>query len=103
AAERTTHSPRFQRWSLEWQQAFGAATSASIGYFGHHGIHELAQNPNANAFGFGSFPAGLCSSPPVLPCADPRFRGVTQFNTNAVSNYSGMVASFKQHISHWGE
>jgi hypothetical protein len=102
-ATRTVHAPQAQRWSLELQQGFGAGTSVSIGYFGHHGIHELAQNPNANAFGFGSFPAGLCSSPPVLPCADPRFRGVTQFNTSAVSNYSGMVASFKQHISHWGE
>ena len=36
------------------------------------------------------------------PCADPRFRGVTQFNTNGVSNYNGLVVSFKQQIVHWG-
>ena len=101
-APKTVHAPQFQRWSLELQQAFGTGTSVSIGYFGHHGIHELAQNPNANAFGFGSLPAGLCSSPPVLPCADARFRAVTQFNTNAVSNYNGMVASFQYRFSGWG-
>jgi hypothetical protein len=102
-AAKMVHAPQFQRWSLELQQAIGASTSVSVGYFGHHGIHELAQNPNANAFGFGSFPTRLCSSPPVLPCADPRFRGVTQYNTNAVSNYNGMVASFERRFSAWGQ
>ena len=97
------HSPQAQRWSLELQKGFGDSTSVSIGYYGHHGIHELAQNPNANAFGFGPFPPGLCTSPAVPPCADPRFRGVTQLNTNAVSNYNGIVVSFKQQVSHWGE
>jgi hypothetical protein len=101
-AARIVHSAEFQKWSLELQQGYGAGTTMSLGYFGHHGIHELAQNPNANAFGFGSLPSGLCSSPPVLPCADPRFRGVTQFNANAVSNYNGMVASFHHHFSAWG-
>lgn len=102
-AAKTVHAPQFQRWSLELQQAIGTTTSMSVGYFGHHGIHELEQNPNANAFGFGSLPAGLCSSPPILPCADARFRGVTQFNTDAVSNYNGMVASVQRRFSGWGQ
>jgi hypothetical protein len=99
AAERILHFPQYQRWSLEWQQALGVSTSVSIGYFGHHGIHELVQNPSANAFGFGSLPAGLCASPPVLPCADPRFSQVTEFDTKAVSNYNGAVVSFKHRFS----
>ena len=53
-----THSPQFQRWSLEWQQSLGADTSISFGYFGHHGIRGLVLDPNANAFGFGSLPRG---------------------------------------------
>jgi hypothetical protein len=101
-AAKVMHAPQFQRWSLDLQQAFGAGTSLSVGYFGHHGIHELAQNPNANAFGFGSFPSGVCGTPPVLPCSDLRFRGATQFNTNAVSNYHGMVVSVQHHFSGWG-
>jgi hypothetical protein len=96
------HSPQYQKWSLQAQQRFGAATLLTIGYFGNHGLHELAQNPNANAFGFGSFPSGLCTTPVVSPCADPRFGGVTEYQTNAISNYNGMVVSFEERFTQWG-
>ncbi len=98
----TVHSPQYQKWSLQAQQTFGSSTSLTVGYFGNHGIHEFFYNPNANAFGFGSFPAAKCSSPPVPPCYDARFRGVTQSETTAVSNYSGMVVSFEQRFTRWG-
>jgi hypothetical protein len=97
------HLPQYQRWSLEWQQGFGVGTSLSIGYFGHHGIHELVEDPNANAWGFGSLPAGQCTTPPVLPCADPRFSGVTENASVAVSNYNGMVISFQHRFSRWSQ
>jgi hypothetical protein len=96
------HAPQYQKWSIEFQQTVRTDTSISIGYFGHHGIHELLQNPSANAFGFGSLPAGLCSNPPVPPCADPRFSEVTEYSSAAVSNYNGMVISFEHQFSHWG-
>lgn len=98
-----THSPQYQRWSVELQQAFGADTSLSIGYAGHHGIHQLVLNPSANAFGFGSLPAGECASPPVPPCADPRFSAVTQITSAAISNYNGMVVSFRHRFSRWSQ
>jgi hypothetical protein len=98
-----THSPQYQRWSFELQQAFGAGTSMSIGYVGHHGIRELVNDPNANAYGFGSLPASLCTSPPVPPCADPRFSEVKEATTNAVSNYNGMVVSFKHRFTGWSQ
>lgn len=100
---RQTHSPQYQRWNLQLQQAFGSGTSVDIGYVGHHGIHELVQNPNANAFGFGSLPPALCSHPPVPPCADARFGAVTEYVWGAVSNYHGLVVSFQHHQSHWGK
>ena len=96
------HRPQYQKWSLQWEQGLGIRTSVSVGYFGHHGIHELVSNPNANAYGFGSLPAGQCGTPPVLPCSDPRFAGVTQWATRAISNYNGMVASFRHQFSGWG-
>jgi hypothetical protein len=98
-----THSPQYQKWSLEIQQAFGAATSLSVGYYGNHGIHGMVKNPSANAFGFGSFPAGQCASPPVPPCADPRFSRVLEVSTQGISNYNGMVVSFQQRFSRWGQ
>ena len=99
--DRRTHSPQYQRWSLELQQAFGADTSLSMSYTGHHGIHQLVLNPSANAFGFGSLPAGKCTSPPVPPCADPRFSEVTEITSTAVSNYHGMVLSVRHRFSRW--
>jgi hypothetical protein len=96
------HSPQYQKWSLQAQQRFGASTSLTLGYFGNHGLHEFVQNPNANAFGFGSYPASLCQAPVVSPCADPRFGGVTEYQTNAISNYHGMVVSFEQRLTQWG-
>jgi len=98
-----THLAQYQRWSLELQQAFGAYTTVGVGYFGHHGIHEFVQDPNANAYGFGSLPARLCTSPPIPPCADPRFRDVGEAKTDAVSNYNGTIVSFRHRFSRWSE
>jgi len=102
STDRKMHRPQYQRWSLEWEQALGSRTSVNIGYFGHHGIHELVRNPSANAYGFGSLPAAECSSPPVPPCADPRFGEVEQWGSRAISNYHGMVASFRHQFTGWG-
>ena len=99
--DRSIKSPQYQKWSLEVQQAFGPNTSLSVGYFGNHGIHELIQNRSANAFGFGTLPPGECSSPPVPPCADPRFSEVTQLTTAGVSNYNGLVVSFQHRFTGW--
>jgi hypothetical protein len=101
--EKLTHSPQYQKWSLELQQAFGVHTSASLSYFGHHGIHALVQNPSANAFGFGSLPGGKCASPPVPPCADPRFSEVTTVSSAGVSSYNGLVVSFQHRFSGWSQ
>jgi hypothetical protein len=101
--EKQTHSPQYQRWSLELQHVLGIRTSMSIGYTGHHGIHQLVLNPSANAFGFGSLPAGLCSSPPIPPCADPRFSEVTDIASAAVSNYNGMIVTFQHRFTRWNQ
>jgi len=102
SAERKMHRPQYQKWSLQWEQGLGVSTAVSVGYFGHHGIHELFMNPNANAFGFGSLPAAQCDSPPVPACSDRRFAEVDQWATEAISNYNGMVVSFRHHFSRWG-
>lgn len=110
AAARTIHSPQFQRWSLELEQAFGTHTSVSMGYFGHHGIHEMVFNGSANAFCDPdqiSLPSGepnpcfgfRSTLPRSVP--DPRFSNVTETTTNAVSNYNGAVVSFKHQFTRW--
>jgi len=102
-SEKHTHEPQYQRWSLQLQQAFGTHTSLSVGYFGHHGIHELVVNPSANAWGFWSLPAGRCTDP-IPDCApDPRFSRVLELETKAISNYTGMVVSFQHRVSRWSQ
>ena len=84
------------------QQTFGTSTSVTLGYYGNHGIHEFVQNPSANAYGWGPFPATVCASPPVPPCADPRFSGVTEFATPGISNYNGLIVSFRRQFAGFG-
>jgi len=99
--ERRTHFPQYQKWSLEWQQALAPDTSLNIGYYGFHGIHGLTLNPSANAFGFGSLPANLCTSASGPACADPLFSQITEINTTAISSYAGMVASLRHRLHRW--
>ena len=44
------HSPPGAETEPGLQKGIGAGTSVIIGYCGHHDLHELAQNLNANAF-----------------------------------------------------
>ena len=92
------HAPQYLRWSLEFSTRSAALRhSASL----TSGIMASTNwsKPNANAFGFGSLHAAKCTSPPVPPCADPRFSGVTEFSSAAVSNYHGMVISAKHQFT----
>jgi hypothetical protein len=108
--EKLTHAPQYQKWSLELEQAFGGSSSMSIGYFAHHGIHELVLNNSANAYCNPAAPMllngvsnpcfGFASSLP-LTVPDPRFSEVTKIVSPAVSNYNGMVVSFRHRFSRW--
>jgi hypothetical protein len=94
-----TDAARYQKWSLDLQQTIGKGTSISVGYYGNHGLHEFIKNSSVNAFGFGTLPPGLCTSPPVPPCADPRFGQVTEITTVGVSNYNALIASVQHRFA----
>jgi hypothetical protein len=88
-----TKVPQYYKWSLEWQQGIGRNDLISIQYAGNHGINELIQNAGVNAFvpgGFGDLP----SSKP-----DARFRTVTDFQSDGVSNYNGLVLTYKHQFT----
>jgi hypothetical protein len=106
--ERRIHSNQYQRWSLELERAFSRSTSVSLGYFGHHGIHQLVLNNSANAYcnptvmrlpsGATNPCFGFVSSLPVT-VPDARFSEVTDIASIAVSNYNGIVMSFRHRFS----
>jgi hypothetical protein len=101
--DRVLNPPQYQKWNLALEQAIGSDTSLTIGYFGNHGIHELIPNQSANAFGYGTLPSGLCGSPAVPPCADPRFSVVTELTSAGVSNYNGLVVSLQHRFTGWSQ
>ena len=93
-----TKAPQFQKWSLEIQKGFGPNDSIDIGYFGNHGIHIPILNNSVNASGV--FANGTIAQ---LPDAPPtaQYGTVTFVESAGVSNYNGIVASYKHRFSGW--
>jgi hypothetical protein len=92
-ATHNNDAPQYQKWSLEVQKGFGANDSIDVGYYGNHGIHETVVNPSLNGFGYGSLPA-------TIPQA--QFAEITLIQNAAISNYNGLVASYKHRFNGFG-
>jgi Carboxypeptidase regulatory-like domain len=84
--DKNIHYPTYQEYSLQIQQQIGKSTSFQIGYVGNHGYHEPVVNNGVNTYGFGGAPAT-----PALPA----FATVTEIQSNASSNYNGLLVSVK--------
>jgi outer membrane receptor protein involved in Fe transport len=85
------HTPEFQEWSFGVEQAIGQKMSVSAMYVGNHGIHIPVLNEGLNAHGSLDFPTGK---------PYPMFGTVEQYNTAAVSNYNGLVTSFRRRMTY---
>jgi len=97
--DRQTKVPQYQKWSLEWQQGIGRHDVVSVQYAGNHGINELIENSGVNAFVpiSAAFPNGFGGLPTTKP--DARFRIVNLFQSKGVSNYNGVVLTFKHQFA----
>lgn len=84
---------RYEEWNLEVQHALPWNIVASANYVGNHGIHEIIQNNGLNAYG-----SGFIGLPFLKP--DARFQTVTQYQTGAVSNYTGLVFTVRKAMAH---
>jgi hypothetical protein len=97
-----THTPQYQEWNFQVQQAIDSKSRITVAYVGHHGYHEGVPNallnastgPSAFGPGFGSAITGLPTSTP-----DPRFGGFTEWNSGAVSNNNEMTATYTRRMS----
>ena len=85
---------QYQKWSLEIQKGFGANDSLYVGYFGNHGIHEPIVDNSVNAYGLTN------QLPAVAPTA--QYSSLTNVSSSGISNYNGIVASYKHRFSVWG-
>jgi len=96
----TFHTPYYEQWSLGIQQAVGDKASLSLTYVGNHGVRIPINNPWGNAY---CNPAAGCNyAPGVLPGAPatPVFTTVQQWQSGAVSNYSGITAAYNQRLTY---
>lgn len=100
----TFHTPQFQEWNLQVQQAIGSNMSVSLNYFGTHGIHIPVVNGNLNAYD-----PGYCGdiNGNGVPCGagfrseplDSSYAGINEYYTGAVSNSNGLTASFTRRFA----
>ena len=79
---------------MEIQKGFGANDSIYIAYNGNHGIHEPIVDNSVNAFGLTN------QLPLVAPTS--QYSELTNVSSAGISNYNGIVASYKHRFSVWG-
>jgi outer membrane receptor protein involved in Fe transport len=92
-AQKQTRNPTYLEWNLEVQRSLGQATTLSLNYVGNHGVHEIFINPSLNAYASAGF-AGL---PTAVP--DSRFGPVTELQSDATSQYHGLVVSVRHNFA----
>jgi outer membrane receptor protein involved in Fe transport len=92
-AQKQTRNPTYLEWNLELQHALGQATTMSLNYVGNHGVHQIFINPSLNAYAAAGF-AGLPSTVP-----DSRFGPVTELQSDATSQYHGLVVSVRHNFA----
>lgn len=80
------HYPTYYEWNLQVQHQFSTSQSIQIGYVGNRGYHEPNQNVGANSS------LGSLSIPANSPA--PSFGSVTEVESEAVSNYNGLLVSW---------
>jgi hypothetical protein len=97
ATANTLHTPQYQEWNLEVQQALPAKMVLSVNYVGNHGIHETYNNNSLNAYCDPTNCGGFPGLPTTVP--DARFGAVSQYVGGAVSNYNGLVTSLKRRFA----
>ena len=89
-----TLAPQVQKWSLEIQKGFGRNDSIDIGYYGNHSIHQPIIMKSTNAFGLGD-------GTPAAPYTS-QFGEVEQVESIGLSNYNGLIVSYKHRFTGWG-
>jgi len=93
-----TKTPRYQEWNFRVQQGLGADASLSLNYEGNHGIFVPISLSGTNAYcPLSACPGGFVGLP-TSP-SDPRFSAVNEIHSAGVSNYNGLVVSFRHRLA----
>jgi outer membrane receptor protein involved in Fe transport len=91
----TLNNPKYLEWSFEIEHQFLTKNVVTVGYVGNHGYDLFLRNLKVNASASATaYPNGFQGLPTVAP--DPRFRIVTDFTNNGLSNYDGLTVSYRR-------
>jgi hypothetical protein len=85
--------PRYNEWSLEFQQGLGWHSAFTVKYVGNKGSHEEITNPAENAYS----PTGFGGLPTTIP--DARFSVVGQTGNVGISNYNGLITTLSHNFN----
>ena len=94
SSDRFTNAPQYQKWSLEWQQQLDRNDVVGVQYVGNHGIHELIRNAGVNCHR-----ATFACTRPLGAPSDPRFNVAEVEESSGLSNYNGLIVTFKRQFS----
>ena len=90
-------NPKFLEWNFEVERQLGNDYTLSLNYVGNHGMDLMTDDPYLNAYcKTGHCPFGTITNS-VAP--DSRFLQVRGITNAGWSNYHGLTASFKAHVS----
>ncbi|MFZ1142506.1 MAG: carboxypeptidase regulatory-like domain-containing protein [Candidatus Sulfotelmatobacter sp.] len=95
----TIHAPEWQEWNLSVQQELNRSTVLIVNYVGNHGSRMMYSNAWPNAYdGTGGFYSGTV---PLRSATAANYGTVTQYQSGAVSNYSGLTFSLRKQFTKW--
>ncbi len=91
----TFHTPAYQEWNLQIEQALDDKSAFTLGYVGNHGIHEPVEN-YPNAFTSAGVPQGGLSGSPF----SNNYATIQEVYSGAVSNFNGLTASYNRRLTY---
>ncbi len=89
----TLKTPYYYQYSIGIEQQAGSRGAVRVDYVGTHGVHEPYQ---VELNGYQNVCAGCFAPYPYQRPLDQRFGSVSEFQTGASSNYSGLQANITQ-------
>jgi hypothetical protein len=104
----TFHSPRYFEWNLQVQKEIARGTAVSANYVGNKGSNIPYANAWLNAYQSPTtpvYPASLLYTPPAgtgpgsSAGPNPNYGAITQWQSGAISNYTGLNLSVRHQAS----
>ncbi len=93
------HTPTFQEWNFQVEQAIGTKTSVSANYVGNHGTHIPLYDPWENVACRSTTTCGNLAPAITTTRHNTQFSTVRELTTEGYSHYNGLVLALQRKFS----